>query len=79
MKGLYLRFRRMFTLLFSKEYILIVNKDDNNFQIVHNKHCTSCLIDMVDEAYSVLLEIEEDEQFQDGAIQITKDILNNKN
>lgn len=79
MKGLYLRFKRMFLLLFSKEYILIVNKDDERFEIVHNKHCTSCLLDMMEEAESVLIDIENDELDQEDAVDLANRIINNKN
>lgn len=79
MKGLYLRFKRMFLLLFSKEYILIVNKDDERFEICHNKCCTSCLLDMMEEAESVLIDIENDELDQEDAVNLANRIINNKN
>lgn len=79
MKGLYLRFKRMFLLLFSKEYILIVNKDDSRFEICHNLHCVSCATDRLEEAYAIMCEVEEDEVDQEDAVDLANRIINNKN
>ena len=79
MKGLYLRFKRMFLLLFSKEYILIANVDDNKFEIVHNLHCVTCATDRLEEAYGVMCEVEKDDLDQEDAVNLANRIINNKN
>ena len=79
MKGLYLRFKRMFLLLFSKEYILIANRDDTRFEIVHNLHCVSCATDRLEEAYGVMCQVEEDDLDQADAVGLANRIINNKN
>jgi len=79
MKALYLRFKNMFLLLFSKEYILIANKDDNRFEICHNTHCLSCCLDRMEEAISVLIELESEEFDQADAVDLANRIINNKN
>jgi cytochrome c len=79
MKNLYLKFKRMFVLLFSKEYVLIVNKGNDKFEIAHNCHCISCCTDFVDEALGILIEVEEDELDQEDAVDLANRIINNKN
>ena len=79
MKNLYLRFKNMFGLLFSKNYILITNKDDNNFAINHNEHCLTCCIDRMEEAVGVLIELESEEFDQADAVDLANRIINNKN
>jgi hypothetical protein len=66
----------MFGLLFSKNYILITNKDDDHFAINHNEHCLTCCIDRMEEAIGVLCELEDDEILQENAVDVVNKIIN---
>jgi hypothetical protein len=79
MKSLYLKFKSVFTLLFCKEYILIVNKDDNHFDIKYNLHCITCATDLLEEALGVMMELEAEELDQADAVDLANRIINNKN
>jgi len=79
MKNLYQRSKNVFTLLFCKEYILIVNKNDINFDIKHNLHCIICATDLLEEALDVMIELETEELDQADAVDLANRIINNKN
>jgi hypothetical protein len=69
----------MFKLLFSKNYVLITEKRGDLFDIYHDQHCLSCLIDRLEESYNVMIEIEEEELDQENAVDLANRIINNKN
>jgi hypothetical protein len=69
----------MFSLLFCKNYVLIVEKSDNRFDILHDLHCISCATDLLEEAFGVMMEVEADEVDQADAVDLANRIINNKN
>ena len=79
MKGLYLKIRNAFVLLFSKQYVLVAIKKRDRLDICHNLHCTTCCTDFLEQSYGLMCEIEEYEVDQSDAVDLANRIINNKN
>lgn len=71
--------KHCFQLLFCDKYTVILTKDkDDSVRILFNC-CIHCALDRVEYSHSILCEIEEDEIDQEEAIDLTNEILGNKN